>query len=55
MFSKISFHQRVMLALLLAFSLGLFTYFQSEDGNHSSGFHYLLLACDFLGTLFSMH
>lgn len=52
MISKISFHQRVMLALLLAFSIGLFTYFQSEDENHSSRFHYLLLACDFLGTLF---
>ena len=40
-----------MLSFLL-FPLGLFTYFQSKDGNHSSGFHYLLLACDFLGTLF---
>jgi proton glutamate symport protein len=50
--SKISFHQRVLLSLVLAFALGLFAYSQSEGGNHSSGFHYLLLTCDFLGTLF---
>jgi proton glutamate symport protein len=50
--SKISFHQRVLLSLLLAFALGLFAYYQSKEGNHPSGFHYLLSACNFLGTLF---
>ena len=52
MLTKISFHQKVLFSLCLAFAIGLWAHSFADSNTGFRGFDYLLHACDFLGKLF---